>query len=108
MYVTDKEFTFIFDEVLKDSRPKYCQKNLLTFKAYRECINNELCPIKILIKLSRYKINKIIRSADIAGLNIKTNCTKGNTFKRYYFKKIQKNYRTDQSYFSMELLDNIV
>ena len=36
MYMTDTECTFVFDEVLKHSRPKYCQK-LLIFRAYPEC-----------------------------------------------------------------------
>ena len=43
MYITD---TFVFDEVIKHSRTKYCQKPLI-FRAYAEC--PELCPVKNLL-----------------------------------------------------------
>ena len=43
IYITDTECTFVFDEVLKHSRPRYCQKPL-TFRAYFEC--PALCPVK--------------------------------------------------------------
>ena len=46
MYITDTECTFVFDEVLKHSRPKYCQIPLI-FKAYPEC--SELFPVKNLL-----------------------------------------------------------
>ena len=35
MCITDTEHTFVFDEVLKHSRPKYCQK-LLILRVYPE------------------------------------------------------------------------
>ena len=58
MYITDTECTFVFDEVLKHSRSIYCQKHLI-FRAYLKY--PELYPVKKLIKLSRYKINKNVK-----------------------------------------------
>ena len=60
MYITDTECTFVFDEILKHSRSIYCQKHLI-FRAYLKY--PELYPVKKLIKLSRYKINKNVKSS---------------------------------------------
>ena len=60
IYITDTECTFVFDEVLKYSRPKYCQKPLI-FRAYHECPN--LCPAKVLLN---YLDIKLTRSSDLA------------------------------------------
>ena len=46
MYITDTKCTFVFDEVLKHSRPKCCQKPL-TFRAHPEC--PDLWPLKNLL-----------------------------------------------------------
>ena len=43
VHITDTECTFVFDEVLKYCRPKYCQNSLI-FKAYPEF--QELCQLK--------------------------------------------------------------
>ena len=58
MYITDTECLFVLDEVLKHSRPKYCQKPLI-FRANPEC--PELCPVKNLLK---YLDTRLTRSSD--------------------------------------------
>ena len=60
IYITDTECTFVFDEVLKHSRPKYYQK-LLIFRAYPEC--PDLCPVKNLLN---YLDTRLTRSSDPA------------------------------------------
>ena len=46
MIITDTECTFVFDEVLKPSRSKYCQKSLI----FRECPQcPDSCPAKNLL-----------------------------------------------------------
>ena len=60
MYITDTECTFVFDEVLKHSKPKYCQKPLI-LRAYPEC--PELCPVR---NLSNYLDIRLARSSDPA------------------------------------------
>ena len=60
LYITDTECTFVFDEVLKHYRPKYCQKPLL-FKAHPKC--QELCPVKNLLRHSDIRLT---RSSDPA------------------------------------------
>ena len=58
MYTSDTECTFVFDEVLKHSRPKYCRKPLI-FRAYLKC--PELCPVKNLLS---YPDIRLPRSSD--------------------------------------------
>ena len=60
MYITDTECTFVFDEVLKHSRPKHCQKPLI-FRAYPEY--PALCPVKNLLN---YLDIRLTRSSDPA------------------------------------------
>ena len=59
MYITDTEYTFVFDAVLKHSRPKYCLKPLF-FRAYPEC--PELCSVKSLLN---YLDIRLTRSSDL-------------------------------------------
>ena len=99
MYITNTECTFVFNEVLKHSRPNYCQ----TLN-----IQNISRMPRVMFTCRSASTSK----AKIAGLNIKTilnsaNWTKDNIFK-YYFKEILENYQTDHSNFGMELLDNII
>ena len=60
MYITDTECTFVFDVVLKHSKPKYCQKPLI-LRAYPEC--PELCPVR---NLSNHLNIRLARSSDPA------------------------------------------
>ena len=46
IHIIDTECTFVFDEALKYSRPKYCQKFLI-FRACPEC--PDLSPAKTLL-----------------------------------------------------------
>ena len=60
MYITDSECTFVFDEVLKHSRSKYCQ-NPLIFRAYPKC--PDLYPVKNVLN---YLDIRLTRSSDPA------------------------------------------
>ena len=60
MYITDTKCTVVFDEVLKHSRPKCCQK---TLNIQSTSGMSRFMSIKKHIKLSRRKINKIVRSS---------------------------------------------
>ena len=55
IYITDTKCTFVFDEVLKHSRPKYCQKPLI-FRAYPEC--PKLRPVKNLLNYLDIRLTK--------------------------------------------------
>ena len=60
MYLTDTEWTFVFDDVLKHSRPSFKEKPLV----FRACPQNpKLCPFHINIHINtvfRYKTVMII------------------------------------------------
>ena len=60
MYMTDTECTFIFDDVLKHSRPSFKEKPLV-FRAFLE--NLKLCPVSPLIQ---YLDIRLSRSSDTA------------------------------------------
>ena len=66
IYVTDGECAFVFDEVLKHSRSKYCQKPSI-FRAYPEC--PELCPVQNLLN---YLDIRLTSSSDAALFNSTT------------------------------------
>ena len=64
MYLTDKECTFVFDDVLKHSRPSFKEKSLV-FRAFLQ--NPKLCPVSTLIqyldiRLSRSSDTTMVRS----------------------------------------------
>ena len=56
LYITDIEHKFVFDEVLKLSRPKHFQKPLI-FRAYTKC--PDLCPVKNLLNYKDKQDNQI-------------------------------------------------
>ena len=60
MYITDTKCTLVFDEVLKHSRPKCCQKPLI-FRAHPEC--PDLCPLKNILNCLDVRLT---RSSDPA------------------------------------------
>ena len=61
--LTDTECTFVFDDVLKHSRPSFKEKPLV-FRAFSQ--NPKLCPVSILIQ---YLDIKLSRSSDTALFN---------------------------------------
>ena len=65
MFIKENEFSFTFDEVLKNSCPNYCQKPL-AFRAYLEC--SRVCPFATLLKYIQVRLP---RSSD-PGLFITT------------------------------------
>ena len=62
MYITDKECTFVFDEVLKHSRPKYYQKPL-NYLDIRLTSSSDPPTIKPFKPVSRDKIARWIKNA---------------------------------------------
>ena len=60
MYLTDTECTFVFDDVLKHSRPSFKEKPLV-FRAFPQ--NPKLCPVSTLIQ---YLDIRLSRSSDTA------------------------------------------
>ena len=60
MYLTDTECTFVFDDVLKHSRPSFKEKSLV-FRTFPQ--NPKLCPVSTLIQ---YLDIRLSRSPDTA------------------------------------------
>ena len=60
MYLTDAECTFVFDDVLKHSRPSFKEKPLV-FRAFPEI--PKLCPVYTLMQ---YLVIRLSRSSDTA------------------------------------------